>query len=612
MQIGHLSQARQHAEHGRYKKARAAYAKALAAAPDDAGILVEAGVLDAQNGQLRTARRLLDKALQLSPGDVSIHLNLAEVASLAEDHGSAITHYQAVLDVAREDVDALYGLGNALRAEGDMEKALPLLDRAHELDPSDPEILNALAIVLEAEEQTGRAMQCYHRAITLSPDYVDAWCNYAQILFHERRFPEAAQAYEGADKRSPDGLQTNFLLNWAVALSFSGQYARCFEIIDKAVAAGDQPANAAFVSGSIHMQYGDFETALKHLNQAIALNGNIGEAYEKLARINQLDLASADRLREILDDDSVTDTNRVGAGFALYKVLDKAGEHEEAFAALSKANSVKAETTKFSASEYESRMTRSIDVFTPEFFDAHKDEGLETRAPIFVLGMPRSGTTLVEQILAAYDEVKPCGEQQDFQHLAASLQNYPDNLGVLPADWAHGQGERILSKMLADAPTAKYATNKSPGNYAYIGLIAWIFPQARIIYCRRDPRDIGLSSFEQNFHSGLSFTYDLEAFAFAYLQQERIMQHWMNVSPLDMHIVDYEKLVGDQETQARAMVEFCDLNWMPECLDTGAVKRPIETASVWQARQPISKTSVGKWKRYERQLQPMIKALGMQ
>ena len=611
MDHGYVARARQHAERGQYRKARAAYAKAAAQSPSGE-LLIEFGVLEAEHGQLAAARRLFTKALKLLPNDPSAHMNLAEVASLSEDFATAERHYRAVLANSGNDVDALYGLGNALRAQDKMAEALPHLDRAHALNTNDPEILNALAIVLEAESQTGRAMQCYHRALTLAPDYYEAWCNYAQLLFHERHFADAAKTYESAEKHSAGGLTTNYLLNWAVSLSFSDNYDKAFEIVQRAIDAGDQPANAQFVCGSLHLQYGNFEVAMDHLNRAIELNPDIGEAYEKLSRINQLDPASEDRLRRILAEESLSDSNRTGAGFALYKLLDRAGDHEGAFEALRQANAIKAAETPFVPDEYRARITRSIEVFDRSFFERHAGEGLSTSVPVFVLGMPRSGTTLVEQLLAAYETVQPCGEQQDFQHLAASLKGYPDNLDVLPADWARAEGERILAKMLDGHADARIATNKSPGNYAYIGLIAWIFPQARIVYCKRDPRDIGLSSFEQNFHGGLSYTYELEAFALAYLEHERIMRHWMELAPVGIHVVEYEKLVADQEREARAMVEFCGLEWSPDCLDTTAVKRPIETASMWQARQPISMASVGKWKRYEHQLQPMIRALGME
>ena len=595
-----------------YKKTRHGFKKTLAASPNNPDLLIEFAVFEAQNEQWDSARRLLLKAERLNPGDASVHLNLAEVARNTGDLDAAAAHYRNALQITPDDVDALYGLGDALRLLERPRDALEYLDRAHALAPSDSEILNSLAIALEVEGQTGRAMQCYHRAITLSPNFVDAWCNYGQILFHERRFTEAAQTFDSAQKRSREPLPTLLLLRWANALAFDDQYDKAFEIVEQAIAAGDEPADARFTLGTIYMQYGDFESAERHFLETLEIDARAGEAYEKLARIKRLDAGATEQLKSVLADETLPVSPRAGAGFALYSVLDKAGRYDEAFNALMAANSLKASTLKFSPDEHEHMISASMKVFDAAFFSRHAGEGLDTEAPIFILGMPRSGTTLCEQILAAYDIVKPCGEQQDFQHLVATLPDYPERLEDLGEDWARAQAGRILDLMLGDAPEARFATNKSPGNYAFIGLIAWLFPHCRIIYCRRDPRDIGLSSLEQNFRSGLSFTYDQSAFGFAYRQHARIMAHWKRVAPVEILDVEYERLVTDPETVGRGMVEFCRLQWEPECLDTARVTRPIETASVWQVRQPINKGSVGKWKRYEHHLQPMIDALGME
>ena len=611
MQYGPLDQARQLAERGQYRQARAAYKKAVAARPRDASALIEFAVMEAQSGHAKSARRLLEKAQKVTPDDPSIPFNLAELARESGALEHAVDQYREAIALAPGDSDILYGLGDALRELKRPEEALPFLERAHDTSPDDSEILNSLAIVLEEVGQGPRALQCYHRAITLAPNYVEAWGNYGQALYRENKLEEAVQAFQGAQKRSQSRLPTNMLTAWARALASVGRYADAFETAGQALESGDDPADAHFTLGSIHLQDGDFERAREHLRAALEFDAQAGEAYEKLARMKELNVDDADVLSSILSDETLPSSPRAGAGFALYSVLDKAKRYDEAFEALKAANSHKASTNRFDPDSHANIFSRAIETFDAEFFADRRGQGLDTEAPIFVLGMPRSGTTLTEQILATYPDVKACGEQQDFQNLVASLPNYPDNLDVLPQDWAHEQGERILERMMADAPQARFATNKSPGNYGFIGLIAWIFPRSKIIYCRRDPRDIGLSSFEQNFRSGLSFTYDLEAFGFAYKQHERIMRHWLEVAPIEIHEVEYEQLVTEPESAARPMVEFCGLEWTPECLNTTAVDRPIETASVWQVRQPINKGSVGKWKRYERHLEPMIKALGM-
>ena len=611
MKAGPLAQARQYAERGQSRNARRAFKQALAASPANAEILMEYGVLEAQNGEWKTAMKLLDKAAKLSPDDFDIRLNLAEVLRQSDATSEAVPHYRKAVELEPDDVDALYGLGDALRVSGEHGEAISYLDRAHQLAPQDGEVLNALAIALEPDRQLGRAMQCYHRAITLMPDALEPRCNYGQILFNEGFYAAASQVFAGASRLS-NILPSRILLDWAVALSYEGDYDGAFNVVEQAIAQGDAKVQSLFIKGVICMQMGRFDQAAEIFHETLALDGTVGEAYERLARIKRLGPEAADKLRALLEDETLGVSPRAGAGFALYSLLDKAEDYEGAFDALARANALKSRELQFDAAEHTRLISQSMKVFDTAFFKARRDQGHPTQAPIFILGMPRSGTTLSEQILAAYDEVRARGERQDFQHLSATIAQYPDRVDELPPSWANDQGGRILQAMQAGAEPTRHVTNKSPGNYAFVGLIAWIFPNAKIIYCRRDPREIGLSCFEQNFRSGLSYAYDLEHFAIAYKQQSRIMDHWLKVSPINIHIVDYEQLVGNPGAIARGMVEYCGLKWDPQCLDTSKVTRPIETASAWQARQPINTGSLGKWKRYERQLQPMIEALGLE
>lgn len=610
MQSGPVAHARHFAERGQLRHARRAYKQALAAAPSNVEILTEYGVLEAQHAEWKIARKLLEKACKIAPDDFDVRCNLAEVLRQSDQATEAIPHYRKAVELAPDDADALYGLGDALRVAGDIAAATDYLDRAHRLAPNDWEILNALAIALEAGRQLGRAMQCYHRAITLRPDAVEPRCNYGQILFDEGFYALAAQAFAGAYKLSSETLPTRTLLDWAVSLSYEGDYDGAFDVVERAIARGDAAVQSLFIKGVISMQMGQFDKAEDVFRETLDLDPTVGEAYERLARIKRLDRDAADEVRALLSDETLGTSPRAAAGFALYSILDSAGKYDEAFEALARANALKAGEMQFDAVEHDRLISQTIAVFDKAFFETRKDQGQRTDAPIFILGMPRSGTTLSEQILAAYDEVRARGERQDFQHLSATLADYPDRVAEIPPSWAEEQGARILQAMQSGGAPTRHVTNKSPGNYAFVGLIAWIFPNAKIIYCRRDPREIGLSCFEQNFRSGLSYAYDLEHFAVAYKQQSRIMNHWLDVSPIDIHIVDYERLVGQPDVIARGMVEYCGLEWDPQCLDTSKVTRPIETASAWQARQPINTGSLGKWKRYERQLQPMIEALG--
>ncbi len=603
-----LEQARRLADQGKLRPARSAYKKALAEQPNNTDILIECAVVEAQTGALKSARRMFDKALKINPHDPTIHFNLGEVAREAGAGETALKHYRKAYDLSPGDADILYGYGDALREDGQNEDAMRLLLEASHLAPTDTEIHNALGIAQEACGEQAKAAASYRNAVNRAPDYRDAWSNLGQVLYQLEFFEEAADAFENAQNLNAEPLAGN-LIPWAKTLM---QLLRYDEVLEKARLAIETNSDIApgyFTRGMAHQQLGDFDAAEIAFREAISANRNLGEAYEKLALMRRLEPETQPILKSILDNDDVDPSSRAAAGFALYRLHDRDGDRNEAFAALARANAFKAETNVFDRAQHDEMCDQIISVFTRDFFEQRRGQGHDTTVPIFVLGMPRSGTTLTEQILATYPNVNPCGERQDFQELAQRLENYPSALPSYPEDWAKAQGERILNLMLQGNPGARYATNKSPGNYAFIGLIAWLFPNAKIIYCKRDPRDIGLSSFEQNFRSGLSYSYDLVAFAHAYRAHERLMEHWYEFSPIPIYTVAYKELVSDPETAARGMIEYCGLEWHARSLQTEDVERPIGTASVWQVRQPINKGSLDKWKRYEAHLKPMIDAL---
>lgn len=605
-----LSQARLLADRGQYRPAKVAYKKALSERPNDVDTLIEFAVLEAQSGQFKSARRLFDRALKLRPSDPIIHLNLGEVARESGAMGVALKHYEKAHSLAPDSLDVLYALGDALREVGRSDEAIPHLEAALRQAPGDSEIHNALGIALESQGELTRAINAYRQAAAYAPGSMESWSNLGQALYHSEYFDDAITAFEKAQALSDTPVGT-ILISWTRSLMQLWRYDEALAIADKAISAGIDLTSAHFTKGVIREQSGDFDAAENEFRKAISLDENSGESYEKLAHMRRLEADSAPALTGILADVTLDSSARASAGFALYKLLDRDKFYDEAFVALRQANALKAESLVFDADHHRNLFQRIAQVFDASFFSSRHGQGNSSQAPIFVLGMPRSGTTLTEQILAAYDEVNPCGERQDFQNLSRTIDDYPDSAAGLSAEWAQVNGDRILSLMMGNGPATRFATNKSPGNYAFIGLIAWLFPNAKIVYCDRDPREIGLSSFEQHFRAGLSFTYDLQAFAHAYNAHVKLMRHWIEACPIPIHTIRYEELVSNPELTARALVDHCGLKWRPECLDTHKVNRPIETASVWQVRQPINTGSIGKWRRYEKQLGPMIELLDL-
>lgn len=596
-----LGVARQLAKAGQFKKARVAYKRALKLDPSRPEILSELGSVEAESGNFPAARQLMRKAVRLSPSNAAFHFNLGELERQAERYPQAEESFRAAIRLQPDDADALLGLGTALLLQDRPQDALEPLRRAHRLAPNDHESLNELGTALARLGRHEEAVEIFHRALSLRPDYVNGWLNLALCCFDAGRFHNAIAAFDRAEKLEP--IPPGLAWKRTLALAQNGLLAEAAAAADADIAADPENHRAHFTRGAIALYRGDFDAAEPAIRRALALNANFVEAYEKLTMIGRLSIDEAEAIERILAKGTgMNDADRAAAGFTLYRLYDKAGQTANAFRALMEANRIKARLAPFDAQAHAAEVHRQIEVFSREFLDSHAGEGVDSEAPIFILGMPRSGTTLTEQILATCPDVHAGGEQLVIQRFCASIPGYPECLRQVGGDWAAAQGPLILQRLMEHASDRRFVTDKTPENYRHIGLIHWLFPRARIVYCQRDPMDVGFSCLEQNFVATINYGNDVKSFACAWRAHEEIMAHWQAVLPGRIFTLDYERLIAHPEEEARRLIAHCDLQWTDSFLDTTRVDRPIQTASFWQARQPINASSVGKWRRYENEL----------
>jgi hypothetical protein len=260
-----------------------------------------------------------------------------------------------------------------------------------------------------------------------------------------------------------------------------------------------------------------------------------------------------------------------------------------------------------------------IDTCTRTLLERGGELGVSSELPVFIVGMPRSGTSLVEQILASHPSVMGAGELRDIGRCAERLktrlnstEDYPACLVELDQETASELAEQYLERLKSICTDEIRVTDKMPGNFLRLGLVAMLLPGARVIHCRRHPLDVCLSCYFQDFirRSGLSYAFDLQNLGEYHTQYAKLMEHWRHVLPLRLLEVDYEQLVDEPEKMSRHLVEFCGLPWDPACLEYHKTQRNVWTASSWQVRQPIYTQSVGRWKHYETYLQPLKNALG--
>ena len=314
--------------------------------------------------------------------------------------------------------------------------------------------------------------------------------------------------------------------------------------------------------------------------------------------------------RRLLEEMELTDAQRLLLHFGLAQVLDARGEYAEAAEHLDRGNALQLSEWRkrgqeYDPKEHESLVTRMIAVCTPDFFERVRGFGLESELPVFVVGLPRSGTTLIEQILASHSQVFGAGEIKLARDTMAALGGQGadsiEGLRQLDRETARRLASRHLERLRALNPAALRIVDKMPENYLYLGLLASLFPRAKFIHCRRDLRDVAVSCWMTHFQE-IRWANDQQHIASRFHEYQRMMEHWRKVLPVPLLEVDYEETVADLEGVARQLVAWCGLAWEPKCLEFHQAKRPVRTASAVQVRQPVFRTSVGRWKHYEQAL----------
>jgi hypothetical protein len=300
----------------------------------------------------------------------------------------------------------------------------------------------------------------------------------------------------------------------------------------------------------------------------------------------------------MLKEYKLDDDDEANLRFSLGKAYDDLGEYEKAIQHFDHANRLRQRGTSFNRGARDHLADRLVAKFTADFFSRNVALGSDCELAVLVLGMPRSGTTLVEQILSSHPAVAAGGELTFWNESISTFR--ADEAGRIDPSWASKIAGDYRSLLTTIAPTAQRVTDKMPHNFHHLGLIHAVFPRARIIHCRRHPVDTCLSIYFQDFARAMHFAYDRDNLVAAYRQYLKLMAHWRSVLPADRFLeIQYEELVADREAMTRKMIAFCGLDWDDACLHSERNPRSVRTASVWQARQPVYKTSVARWRRYE-------------
>jgi len=545
-------------------------------------------------------------------------LQRAIAAHRKGDLGTAERLYLEVLRAVPTEFNALQLLGVIRAQQRRLEEAEGLIRRSVQANPMNAEAQNNLGNVLFELGRSREAVPCFRQALALKPAYPEAHYNLANAL-RDSEEPEAAiHAFETAIGLRPD--YRDALFNLAALLRGLGRPLEAIPILKRILERRPGDAEGWNLMGHALEEAGRGSEAIAAFDRSLSLAP--GSAGAHLDRIMAGTVTAEDGLLAgaralAARAEALAPRDRAMLHFALGKAEEDLGRYDEAFADLAEGNRLKRGLVAYDEAAEAERTERVLAVYSRELMQARAGEGWDSDLPIFVLGFPRSGTTLVEQILASHPMVHGAGELRlvprlvrDFAIEAGVAGPYPEALALLDGAGLRRLGQRYSERLGKLAPTAAHITDKLPGNYLHLGFIRLILPRAKILHVTRDPLDTCVSCFCRSFREELNFVYDQGELGRAYRRYEALMDHWRRVLAADSMLeVRYEDVVEDLEGQARRMLDYLGLPWDPRCLSFHQTERAILTASVSQVRQPIYRSSLARWRRYEKYLGPLRAAL---
>jgi len=568
-----------------------------------------------QKGRLSDAERAYKKAIKAEQNFVEAHSNLGNVLLDLGRKKEAIVSYRKALKLLPDHPMLLNNLGNALQLRGKNEEAIGWLNEAIIKDPN---YADAYCNLGNAQRGLGRAeeaIKSFKSALKIAPDLADAYNNLGAILMELNEVDDAAINYKKAIEIDPGHIEAhNGLGN---ALSDKGEIEKAVACFYKTIELDPGYSEAYHGLGNALSDSGELVDAIALYRKAIEIEPGYVEAYVSLAK-NKIFLEYDDDVRSmeaLYAKGRLSEEQKIRLTFSLGKVYEDLGEYEKAMDFIIEATRLERASFDYSISEAEDLFRDIKETFSLKFFSDRMAVGNSDQTPIFILGMPRSGTSLVEQILASHPDVVGAGELSDLLDLTIKIcatdssRRFPAFIGDLDSDSFNELGKEYIARIRHHSKTAKHITDKMPHNFLRIGFIKAILPDAKIIHLTRDPMDNCLSIFKNYFSSGHTYSYDMTELGRYYNLYLDLMEYWRNTLPDFIYDLNYEELVDDQEGQVRRLLEYCNLAWDDACLDFHENRRVVKTASNAQVRRPIYKDSVKLWKRYERQLQPLITAI---
>jgi len=601
---------------GNLREAALTYQRVLDHDPDQIDALHYLGVIGLQTGRFDIAVEHIGKAVALRPGNVDALINLGNAHQGLDQLDQAIQIFKQALDLQSNSAVALANIGNALTHQGRRVDAIQYLERALTINPSLTEARRNLADALLEEGSVDEALLQIKEAAGADPDSISIKASLASILAARGEHETAIAIYE-----SVLAVQADFppvLCNLAIIYHEVGRTREAIEVLEKVTRLDPDYAEGQYQLGVVLRNEGDKRRAEVAFRSAISSDPYCTKAWRDIASLDACSMDSEilrnlDDVRKLPD---LTPEQQVHLDFAAGKCYEDIGEFDDAAQYISTANQLHRKSFKYDVEDDLMVFANIKRSFSRESFPEWQDAGVSDDTAIFVIGMPRSGTSLVEQILASHSKVHGGGE---LRYLGEAIRSRIDlragidctqSLATVSSADIEQVAKHYLSNLRALDSDASHVTDKLPNNFLHIGLIKAAMPNARIVHCQRDSRDTCWSIYKNYFTGrGHYYAYEQAELAAYYSAYEDLMAHWQYVFPDEIVEVRYEELVQDQERVTRALLDACQLPFEASCLDFHKTARSVRTNSANQVRRPVYNRSVGSWKNVAASIEPLLSGL---
>jgi len=551
--------------------------------------------------------RLLEKGVERSLVNEltqSLVLRLTVGAPADQPGGAAVAGNKA--RPRREALEALFAEGTEHSGRGEWERALACFQEVSKADPRNLAVLNALGVTLYQLGRNAEAGQQFRQAISIKESHPDAHCHLGGLLRSQGLLTESEQHLRRALKLKPSFVDAQISLG--ATLFMLGKTAEARQHLEKALRVAPRNLDALMHMGRAVALEGNREEAESWYKRALEVDTNAWLAWVGISELRKFTAPDGDWLKgaQASAASGLAPLSEASVHSAIGKYYDQLGEYDKAFKSFRRAKElVKAAGAIYSRRDAEATIETWIRTYDREALAREYPGASQSELPVIVTGMPRSGTSLVEQIIASHPAAAGVGE---LNFWANTIRNRHPGLATAPPDEATSRklGEGYLKALTADSGDATRVVDKSIFNFMYLGAIHAVFPRARLICMRRNPIDTCLSCYFQDFPPSLSFTHDLSDLAHLYGLHHKIVAHWRSVLPPEAFLeVPYEELTADQETWTRRIIEFLGLPWDDRCLQFHSAKRVVVTVSNWQVREKIYRRSVERWRHYEKFIGPL-------